>query len=214
MKRSFLILAAGCLALPALASEAKLGAVEVSGDIPTLERGMDAMMSACHSCHSLKYLRYRDLLTAGMDPQKVTTWRGDQPLDTPLLAQMSENDAVQSFGKAPPDLSLMAKARDGGARYVYAYLIGYYQTPEGLPGNHVYPETKMPDPLGITGVTDTAQLQEIQGKARDIVSFLVWASDPHAAERNRLGYYVIAYLIGLTILLFFVKKRIWARLDQ
>jgi cytochrome c1 len=161
----------------------------------------------------MKYIKYRDLANLGMDKQKVETWRGDQPLDAPMLAQMSENDAVQAFGKAPPDLSLMAKARDGGSNYVYSYLVGYYLTPEGMPGNHVYPETKMPDPLGIIGVTDVAQRAEIQGKARDIVALLAWSADPHAAERMRLGYYVIAYLLVLTLLLYFVKNRIWAKLE-
>jgi cytochrome c1 len=202
-----------CFSLQAWATEAPLENIRVATDLPSLERGADNLMNACHSCHSMKYIKYRDLANLGMDKQKVETWRGDQPLDAPLLAQMSENDAVQAFGKAPPDLSLMAKARDGGTNYVYSYLVGYYLTPEGMPGNHVYPETKMPDPLGIIGVTDVAQRAEIQGKARDIVSLLAWSADPHAAERMRLGYYVIAYLLVLTLLLYFVKNRIWAKLE-
>ncbi len=197
----------------ACAAEVPLEKIDVAHEMPVVERGADALMTACHSCHSLKYVRYRDLLHFGMDRQKVDGWRGDQPLDAPLLAQMSENDAAQAFGKAPPDLSLMTKARDGGPSYVYSYLIGYYQTPEGMPGNHVYPETKMPDPLGIIGVTDAAQVKEIKGKAQDIVSFLAWAADPHEGERIRMGYYVIAYLAVLTILLYFTKQRVWARLD-
>ncbi len=202
-----------CFSLQAWATEAPLENIRVATDLPTLERGADNLMNACHSCHSMKYIKYRDLANLGMDKQKVETWRGDQSLDAPMLAQMSENDAVQAFGKAPPDLSLMAKARDGGSNYVYSYLVGYYLTPEGMPGNHAYPETKMPDPLGIIGVTDAAQRAEIQGKARDIVSLLAWSADPHAAERIRLGYYVIAYLLVLTLLLYFVKNRIWAKLE-
>jgi len=58
----------------------------------------------------------------------------------------------------------MAKARDGGTSYVYSYLLGYYVTPEGMPGNHIYPETKMPDILGMSSTTDAAQRAEIQGK--------------------------------------------------
>ncbi|MFZ1712199.1 MAG: cytochrome c1, partial [Nitrosomonas sp.] len=139
-------------------------------------------------------------------------WRGNQPLDTPLLAQMSESDAVQAFGKAPPDLTLMVKAREGGADYVYSYLVGYYLTPEGMQSNHVYPETKMPDILSISIATEGAQRTEIQRQARDIVSFLSWAADPHAAERIRLGYYVFAYLLVLTTLLYFVKNQIWSKL--
>jgi cytochrome c1 len=200
-----------CFCLVAWASEAPLEKIKISTDVPSLERGADVLMSACHSCHSMKYIKYRDLANLGMDKQKVDAWRGDQPLEATLVAQMSENDAIQAFGKAPPDLSLMAKARDGGVNYVYSYLVGYYLTPDGSPGNHIYPETKMPDPLGMIGATEVART-EIQGKARDIVSFLAWASDPHKAERIRFGYYVIAYLIVLTTLLYFVKNKIWSTL--
>jgi cytochrome c1 len=106
----------------------------------------------------------------------------------------------------------MTKAREGGPNYVYTYLIGYYITPEGMTSNHVFPETKMPDMMGMSGATDPAQRAEIQTKARDIVSFLAWAADPHEEERHKLGYYVIGYLLVLTTLLFFVKNQIWSRL--
>jgi cytochrome c1 len=197
----------------AWALEVALEKIQVATDVHAIELGAEGMMNFCHGCHSMKYIKYRDLLNFGMDKQKVETWRGDQPIDSPLMAQMSETDATQAFGKAPPDLSLMAKARDGGVNYLYSYLIGYYTTAEGMPGNHVYPETKMPDPLGIAGITDAAQIKEIDGRARDIVSFVAWVSDPHEAERTRLGYYVIAYLIVLTTLLYFVKKQIWSKLE-
>lgn len=212
MRKLMALLASCCLASSALASEAKLETVKVGVDVQTVERGVDAVMNACHSCHSMKYIKYRDLVSFGIDKQKVDAWRGDQPMDGALLAQMSESDAMQAYGKAPPDLSLMAKARDGGANYVYSYLVGYYVTPEGMPGNHIYPETKMPDTLGMSGATESAQRTEIQGKARDIVSFLAWAADPHEQERHRLGYYVIAYLLVLTFLLYLVKNQVWSRL--
>lgn len=212
MKKFMPILALCGIAASALASEQKLETIQLSKDVQTMERGVDGMMNACHSCHSMKYIKYRDLVIFGMDKQKVDAWRGDQPLDAALLAQMSESDTLQAFGKAPPDLSLMVKARDGGANYLYSYLVGYYLTPEGMPSNHLYPETKMPDALGISNVTTPAERTEIQGKARDIVSFLAWAADPHQEERHRLGYYVIGYLLILTALLYVVKNQIWAQL--
>jgi ubiquinol-cytochrome c reductase cytochrome c1 subunit len=52
-------------------------------------------------------------------------------LDAAVLAQMAENDAMAAFGKVPPDLSLMVKARDGGPNYLYSYLLGYYLTKDG-----------------------------------------------------------------------------------
>jgi ubiquinol-cytochrome c reductase cytochrome c1 subunit len=212
MKKFMVLLALCCSAIPVWATEATLENIRVDTGAPAVKRGADTLMEICHGCHTLKYIRYRDLASLGIDKKKIDEWRGDQPLDAPLTGQMSDDAAMQSFGKLPPDLSLMARARDGGVNYVYSYLIGYYNTPEGVTGNHIFPETKMPDVLGISSAADTAQRTEIQGKAREVVSFLNWAADPHEEERHRLGYYVIAYLVVLTALLYFVKGRIWSRL--
>lgn len=206
------IILLGCLSMSAFAEEAKLEKIQVATDKVTLARGAEDWMNSCHSCHSMKYVKYSDLLSLGIDKAKVDGWRGDAPLDAPLLAQMSEADDMSAFAKVPPDLSLMAQARDGGPNYVYSYLIGYYLKPDGMAGNHIFPETKMPDPLGISSATDAAQRTEMQNTAKDIVSFLTWAADPHQGDRTKLGYYVIAYLILLTALLYFVKKQVWARL--
>ena len=211
MKKLITILASFCIATSVLASEAKLETVTVGSDVQTLDKGLDAFMTNCHSCHSMKYVKYRNLVAAGIDKTKVDALRGDQPMGAALMSQMPEADAAQAFGVAPPDLSMMAKARDGGVNYVYSYLLAYYNGPEGS-GNHIYPVTKMPDILGISSATDAAQRTQIQGTAREIVSFMSWAADPHAGERIRLGYYVIAYLIVLTTLLYFVKKRVWSKL--
>lgn len=193
-------------------TEAKLERVTIDPSPAALARGATLLMNNCHSCHTLKYIKYRDLAGIGIAKSQLDEWRGDQAQDGALLAQMSENDAIQAFGKAPPDLSLMAKARDGGVNYVYSYLLAYYLTPEGLPGNHVYPETHMPDPLGISSAADDAAKGAIRDQARDIVSFLAWSADPHEQERHKLGYYVIGYLLVLTSLLYLLKRQIWSRL--
>jgi ubiquinol-cytochrome c reductase cytochrome c1 subunit len=195
------------------AAEAMLENARVDTSLPTVERGVEDVMNNCHSCHTLKYIRFRDLAKFGIDRKKIDEWRGDQPLDAPLASLMSDEAAMQSFGLVPPDLSLMTKAREGGADYVYSYLLGYYSTPDGETRNRIFPATKMPDPLGISTATDHAQREEIKKTAHDIVSFLSWAADPHEKERYRLGYYVIGYLVILTVLLFFVKNQIWSRLD-
>jgi cytochrome c1 len=132
-------------------------------------------------------------------------------MGTAISSQMPAEAALASFGKAPPDLSLMAQAREGGAPYIYSYLLGYYTTPEGV-GNHYYPVTKMPDVLGVAGVTDAAQLAALEQKAREVASFLAWAADPHAEQRKNLGYYVIGYLVLLTVMLKMVMNRVWSRL--
>lgn len=205
-----------CLFTQAAWAEAEmpLNKANVSTDLSALERGAETVMTVCTNCHSLKYVHFRELAKLGIAKDKVDGWRGNNPMGAALTSQMSATDAEASFGKAPPDLSLMAKAREGGADYVYSYLLGYYTTPDGMTGNHYYPPTKMPDVLQVAGVTDPAERARLEQTARDAVSFLAWAADPHAQERRTLGYFVLAYLVIFTTLLFMLKKRIWARLDS
>ena len=212
MKNLIVSLLLCCAASQVWASEAMLENIKVDTDLPAIARGVDDVMNNCHSCHNLKYITYLNLANLGIDRKKIDEWRGDQPLDAPLASLMSDEAAMQSFNLVPPDRSLMTKAREGGASYVYSYLLGYYNTPDGVTHNHIFPATKMPDPLGMSTTTDHAQREEIRKTAHDIVSFLYWAADPHEQERHRLGYYVIGYLVILTLLLYFVKNQIWSRL--
>jgi len=195
-------------------AELPLKAVEVATDLPTIARGAETAMTVCNGCHSLKYIHFRDLAKLGVDKDKVDGWRGSNPMGTGIAGQMSMEAAVASFGKAPPDLSLMAKAREGEANYIYSYLTGYYNAPDGTTGNHYFPPTKMPDVLSIAGETDPAKLAEINTKAREVTSFLVWAADPHAQERKSLGRYVLGYLLIFTTMLYFLKGQIWATLKK
>jgi ubiquinol-cytochrome c reductase cytochrome c1 subunit len=213
MRKLIVLIALCCSVSSAWAAEAMLENAQVDTSLPTVERGVEDLMDNCHTCHNLKYIRFRDLAKFGIDRKKIDEWRGDQTMDAPLAGLMSDEAAMQSFGLVPPDLSLITKAREGGADYVYSYLLGYYSTPDGETRNHYFPETKMPDPLGISTTTDQVQREEIKKTAHDIVSFLSWAADPHEQERHRMGYYVLGYLVILTVLLYFVKNQIWARLD-
>lgn len=196
----------------AQASETVLEQIKVDTGLPAIERGASSWMETCHGCHGMKYVKYRELEALGISKDKVDTMRGDQPLDGPITSQMSEEAAMQSFAKIPPDLSLMVKARDGEANYLYSYLVGYYNKPDGTSSNHVFPETKMPDPFGISYAADEKEREEIRAKVHDVVAFLAWASDPHEEERHKLGYYVIGYLLVLTVLMYFLKQQIWGRL--
>lgn len=212
MNKIIALLAFLACGFPASADEIKLERFQVDTSVLAVERGVDAFMNFCHGCHGLKYVHYRELAGFGIDKDKIASWRGDSTLDSAMTSLISDDAAMQSFGTVPPDLSMIIRAREGGASYVYSYLIGYYHTADGKTGNHFYPLTKMPDALDISNATDPAKHSDIQGKAHDIVSFLYWAADPHEGERNTLGYYVIAYLIALTILLYNVKLAVWSRL--
>lgn len=198
--------------MSAWAGEAPLEKIQLDSSVAAVQQGAEQFMGQCHGCHTLKYIHYRDLVAFGIDKKKVDEWRGDQTMDAPLTGQMPEDAAMASFGKIPPDLSLMTKAREGGANYLYSYLIGYFMKPDGSLSNHEFALTKMPDILGMSGATDPAQQATIKKTAHEIVNFLAWAADPHDTERRKLGAYVLGYLFVLTGLLYLVKNRVWARL--
>ena len=202
-----------CLAFGARAQEA-LQKVELGTDLATLDRGADTVMNVCNSCHSLKYVRFRHLAILGIAKDKLDLWRGGQSMGETIASPMSAETALESFGKVPPDLSLITGAREGGPNYVYSYLLGYYFTPTGALANRYFPGTKLPDVLEISGVTDANERVRVEQQARDVVSFLAWAADPHAQERHKLGYYVIGYLVVFTALLYLLKRRIWSRLGD
>jgi ubiquinol-cytochrome c reductase cytochrome c1 subunit len=202
------------LAVSAHAAEHQLAEVELPRDLPAIERGAETVATVCMGCHNLKYIKYRDLLHLGIAKEKLDEWRAGQPMDSALQAQMTEDAARASFNTVPPDLSLMAAAREGGGRYLFSYLTGYHMNEKGELTNSVFPETRMPDILGAADASEPQQRADLESKAKDVSAFLVWAADPHASERERLGYYVLAYIAILTLLLFIWKKQIWREIDK
>ncbi|MFA6903057.1 MAG: cytochrome c1 [Gallionellaceae bacterium] len=214
-KRLILSLLLFAYSAVASASEIELNREKIPTDRASILRGADHVINGCVSCHAIKYIRYNELLALGVDPATVDSWRASNPVTSRILAQMPPESAAAAFGGiVPPDLSLMAIARDGGEHYLYSYLMGYYVNDKGETQNRIYPGTRMPDILAISTTTDVKQRVEISTRAKEMTAFLNWAADPHAAERKQLGIYVIAYLLLLTVLLYLWKVQIWRRLEQ
>jgi ubiquinol-cytochrome c reductase cytochrome c1 subunit len=123
-------------------------------------------------------------------------------------------------GAYPPDMSVLAKAREGGADYIYSLLLGYEEKPkdfeldEGvyynkyMPGNKI----KMSEPLldGIVEYADGTESSKIQ-MAKDVTAFLVWASEPHLEAQHKMGFKTIIYLIILISLVYLSKQKVWSR---
>ncbi len=189
------------------------GRVLAAEDEATLQRGAHVATEVCNTCHSLKYLKYSDFLKLGFTKTQVDSMRGDKNMGDPLTAQMAPSDALAAFGIVPPDLSLMAKAREGGAGYIDSMITGFYTDASGNTDNHVFPGIKMPDILGISQA-DPASRKALLLKAKDVSTFLGWAADPMADARENLGYAVMAYVFVLTVLLYLLKNKIWGRLEQ
>ncbi len=202
-----------CMAAQAMASDAESPAVDMPQTPEALRHGAETTVNVCLACHSLKYLKYGDLSRLGYTDEELDALRSGKGLKEPLQTDMAPDMLRESFGVLPPDLSLMAKAREGGPAYIYHLLTGFYQKPDGTVDNHVFAGVKMPDVLSYSDTADPAQRATLEAQAREVSAFLAWAADPHAAERRRLGYYVLAYLAVLTLLLYWSKRRIWSRLD-
>ncbi len=119
-------------------------------NIASLQRGARNFMNYCAGCHSAQYVRYS---TIGKhlelsDEQLVDNlmFNAQKTFET-INAAMPPADAARWFGKAPPDLSLMARAK--GADYVYSFLKGFYVEPGSPTGvnNTVLAGTSMPNVL-------------------------------------------------------------------
>ena len=126
-------------------------------------------------------------------------------------------------GAYPPDMSVLVKARKGGADYIYSVLTGYTEPPtnfeleEGvyynkyMEGNKI----KMSKPLSddLVSYSDGTKATEAQ-MAKDVTTFLTWAAEPHLEARHKLGFKVIIFLIILSILVYFSMRRLWSRIDS
>ena len=122
-------------------------------------------------------------------------------------------------GALPKDLSIIVKGRNGGANYINSLLNGYEKppanmtVPNGLYYNPYFPGQfiAMPQPLS-TGAVNFADgtPSSLEQMAKDVTTFLTWASEPEMEERKGLGLKVMAFLVLFTGLMFAVKRKIWA----
>lgn len=207
-------------------------------DRAALQRGFQVYREVCSNCHSMKYLTYGDLTQIGYTEAQVKAIaasvkvqdgpnkegnmfeRPGRPSDHFKSPFPNEEAARANFGGAlPPDFSLIAKARKYGPDYIVAILTGFRNPPAGVkvpPGryyNTYFPGhmIAMPPPLTDGAVTYADGTKaSVHQMARDVATFLVWASDPSLEERHQLGFKVIVFLVILAGIFYFAKKRIWA----
>jgi ubiquinol-cytochrome c reductase cytochrome c1 subunit len=211
---------------------------------PSLQRGFQVYKEVCSSCHSMQYLSYRNLgekggpefsieevkaiaasieVEDGPNSQGEMFTRPGRPSDKFVSPYPNVNASIAANGGAyPPDMSVLVKARPGGANYIYSVLMGYDEKPQDLVldegvyynkfmiGNKI----KMSKPLseGIVEYSDGTEATEAQ-MAKDVTTFLAWAAEPELEERHKTGVRVLLYLILLSILVYFSMKRIWSRID-
>lgn len=213
-RASFALLLFAPLSVFAASSDHPLRDLDVDRSEASLQRGFHVVNEVCMLCHNLKYIKYRNLKEIGFSEEEVNQIRGEKEMADFLKTTLPESAAEFHFGRVPPDLSLMAKARKKGPRYIYTLLTGYVEKDETHIDNLLFPGIKMPDVLGYTIATEPGEKEAVEQKAKDAVAFLEWAADPKAPLRREMGVYVIGYFLLLTLLLFLIKQRVWARLKH
>ena len=205
-------------------------------DRASVQRGARIFFNYCAGCHSLEYMRSSRIASdLGLTEQQVMSnlvFNGAK-FDDPALSSMPAADAAKWFGRAPPDLSLEVRAK--GADWVYSYLKSFYLDPTRPVGwnNTVFPSTSMPDPLWSLQGVQTAVFapakpgrdarvekldlsrpgletpQQFDRTARDVTAFLAYVAEPNVYERERLGVWVILYLVAFSLLALFLKHEYW-----
>ena len=211
-------------------------------DLASVQRGARNFVSYCLGCHSLKYERWSRLGTDLAIPenllQRDLIVSGDKPADY-ILTTMPAADAATWFGKTPPDLSLMARAR--GKDYIYQLFKTYYVDPTRPTGanNLRLPGVAMPHVLSeLEGLksavwkdatrSEGGQLvheqvfdhfepiapgrltsAEYDSFVRDTVNFLDYVGEPTQAARRSLGVWVVLFLLLFTWLAWMLKSEYW-----
>ncbi len=210
-------------------------------DRAALQRGFQVYKEVCSGCHSMKQLSYRHLADLGYTEDQVKAiaatvevqdgpndngemfTRNGKPSDR-FKSPFPNEEAARAAnnGAFPPDLSVITKARPHGADYLYALLTGYKEEPpkgvtmpEGMFYNTAFGgnQIAMVPPLA----ADAVQYQDgtkatVPQMAKDVTTFLAWASEPEMEDRKALGRSVIIFLIALTALLYALKRKIWSDL--
>ncbi|MCW5692418.1 MAG: cytochrome c1 [Pseudolabrys sp.] len=174
---------------------------------------------------------------AALDDKGQPIERAGRPADTFPAPFPNEAAAAAANGVAPPDFSTLAKARtyergfpwfvfdifsqyqEQGPDYIHAILTGYEEAPKGFTvpaGGHYnkyFPGhvIAMPQPLTDGQVTyDDGAPQTLEQYSHDVAAFMVWAAEPHMVQRKRIGFQVMIFLLVLTGLLYFTKKKVWS----
>ena len=208
------------------------------GNKASLQRGARNFMNFCSGCHSAKYVRYKTIgkYLELSEEQLIENlmFNAEKTFET-INTAMPANSAQRWFGTAPPDMSLMARAK--GADYIYSFLRGFYLEPDSPTGvnNRVLGGTSMPHVLwelqgyqkalfsshtegGVTSHSFDGFELVVEGSmvdedfdefVRDTVNFLAYISEPIRSERRKLGVWVLMFLIFFWILSVMLKKQIW-----
>lgn len=212
-----------------------------------LQRGFQVYSEVCSACHSMSLMSFRDLKGLGYSEPEIKKialdWKTQVPSINPDTGEASDRKALPSDhfpapfanevaaraannGALPPDLTLITKAREGGAAYVYSLITGYQSQPAALikkfpdaktpPGLYYNPyfanlNIHMPPPLMSNGQVSFADgtPATVDQMAKDVAAFLVWAGEPNLESRHAAGLAVSVFLLFATVLAYLAYRQMW-----
>ena len=210
--------------------------VEHSGvndrDVAAAQRGAKLFVNYCLSCHSASYMRYNRLaedLELSEDMVMENLVFSDAKFGDTMEIAMREEDATEWLGKAPPDLSLIARSR--GVDWLYSFMKGFYRDDTGSWNNLLLPNASMPhifwhmqgiqEPVFHTvngeDVIERLELvepgsmspEEYEDTVRDLVTFLDYLSEPSKLKRKSIGIWVLLFLSFFAFLTYLLKAEYW-----
>ena len=227
-----------------------------------LQRGLKVYTEVCSACHSMSLVSFRTLEGLGYSEAQVKAFAANYEVqdgpnsDGDMFTRKAvpsdyfpspyanhEAAAASNNGAAPPDFSLIAKARgitrgfpqfvfdiftqyqEGGPDYIYSLLTGYTEEKpahiEVAEGTHYNPyfanaaALAMAQPISDDQVTyDDGSPQTVDQYAHDVAAFLMWAAEPHLEERKRTGFMVMVFLVIFTGLIYLTKKSVYANTEH
>ncbi len=210
-------------------------------DVRQVQRGFQVYKDVCSSCHALKMVSFRDLKDLGYSDAEVKAiakdWdsKSKQATFDPKTGAAGERSNIPSdhfppvyyaANGNPPDLSLITKAREDGANYVYSLLTGFQaqdpkllkqypdaKTPDGMYYNPYFANLNiaMPPPLttdGQVAYADGTKATKDQ-MAKDVAAFLAWTAEPTMQKRHAAGLPTVIFLLIFVFLTYGAYLSVW-----
>ncbi len=240
-----LIIGLTVLPLMAVAAESGVELEHVEMDLEdkeSLQSGARTFINYCMGCHSAAYSRY-NRVAADLDiPEELMEeymiFSDDAAVGDLMISAMPADLGANAFGIAPPDLTLVARARAttsaSGTDWLYGYLTGFYEDesrPFGV-NNRVFANVAMPNVLeGLQGVqrcedadhcdhlvhvdgTGTLSEEEFSDVIYDLVNFLYYMGEPSRLDRHRIGGYVLLFLAFFGVFAWLLNREYWKDVDH
>ncbi len=214
-------------------------------DNQQLQRGFQVYKEVCAACHGIRLVAFRNLEELGYSEDEVKAIAANWPIEAPSIDPATgeastrppipadkfpkpfANDVAAGAANnnaIPPDLSLITKAREGGAPYIYSLLSGYSDPPAELPEanrpgvglhyNAYFANLNIAMAPPITGDDQVTYSDgtnaTVSQMAQDVSAFLIWTAEPSLVKQKQTGWAVLAFLLIATILAFLSYKSIWA----